>query len=77
MNLSILTKWLADHHTKFRAEIQPVKNVLIKMFAKNTVRFINNQVIRSRMMISYADMEQLVSSMENDDYSLCWNLNES
>ena len=77
MNLSRLTEWLTNHHIEFRAEVQPIKNIIIKMFAKNTVRFINNQAIKSRMMISDADMEQLVSSMENDDYSLCWNLNES
>ena len=29
------------------------------------------------MMISDTDMEQLVSAMENDDYSLCWNFDNT
>ena len=77
MNLSRLTKWLTDHHTAFRAEVQPIKNIVIKMFSKKSVKFINRQSIKSHMMISDTDMEQLVSAMENDDYSLCWNFDES
>ena len=77
MNLSRLTKCLTDHHTTFRAEVQPIKNIVIKMFAKKSVKFINRQSIKSHMMISDTDMEQLVSAMENDDYSLCWNFDES
>ena len=77
MNLSRLTKLLTDHHTTFRAEVQPIKNIVIKMFAKKSVKFINRQSIKSHMMISDTDMEQLVSAMENDDYSLCWNFDNT
>ena len=77
MNLSRLTKWLTDHHTAFRAEVQPIKNIVIKMVAKKSVKFINRQSIKSHMMISDTDMEQLVSAMEKDDYNLCWNFDNT
>ena len=77
MNLSRLTKWLIDHHTAFRAEVQPIKNIIIKMFTKKSAKFINKQAIKSHMMIPDTDMEQLVSAMEKDDYSLCWNFDNT
>ena len=77
MNLSKLTKWLIDHNTEFRAEVQLIKNIIIEMVAKKSVRFVNKQSIKSHMMISDTDMEQLVSAMENDDYSLCWNFDNT
>ena len=76
MNLSKLTKWLIDHNTEFRAEVQPIKNIIIEMVAKKSVRFVNKQAIKSHMMIPDTDMEQLVSAMEKDYYSLCWNFDE-
>ena len=77
MNLSRLTEWLTDHRIEFRAEVQPIKNIIIKMFTKKSAKFINKQAIKSHMMISDTDMEQLVSAMENDDYSLCWNFDNT
>ena len=76
MNLSRLTKWLTDHHTAFRADVQPIKNVFVKILAKKSIKYINHQAIKSHIMIPNTDMEQLVSAMEHDDYSLCWNFEE-
>ena len=77
MNLSRLTEWLTDHRIEFRAELQSANNIIIKMFAKKSARFVNKQAVKSHMMISDTDMEQLVSAMEKDDYNLCWNFDES
>ena len=77
LNLIKLSDWLINHSIRFRAEILPIKNRIIKSVINRHVNFLNDQSQKAHMFIPDEKMEELISSMENGNDDMCWNFDNT